>query len=49
LAQALATQAAILPPPYQKLAKLLDNAVHFDYPTVQQVCLLLPFLCHLVT
>jgi len=37
LAQALATQGAVLPPPYLKLAKLLDNAEHFDYSIVEQV------------
>ncbi|KAF8317772.1 uncharacterized protein EI90DRAFT_3293460 [Cantharellus anzutake] len=37
LAQALGTQAAILPKPYLKLAKLLDNAEHFDYKAVEEI------------
>lgn len=37
LAQALATQGPFLPPAYMKLAKLLDDAEHFDYEIVQDV------------
>lgn len=37
LAQALATQGPFLPPAYMKLAKLLDDAEHFDYDVVEAV------------
>ncbi len=39
LAQALGTQPAILPQPYLRLAKLLDDAEHFDYEAVEEVCI----------
>lgn len=44
MAQALATQGAFLPAPYMKLAKLMDNAEHFDYEIVREVSKLPPTL-----
>lgn len=44
MAQALATQGAFLPAPYMKLAKLMDNAEHFDYEIVREVSKPLPTL-----